>query len=62
MSNAGIHETAQYLTFTLDKKVYALDISNVREVLEYCDVTRGPRTPEFMRGVINRNTATIYFS
>ena len=53
MSTAAITEPAQYLTFTLDKEVYALEISKVREVLEYSSVTHVPRTPEFMRGVIN---------
>jgi purine-binding chemotaxis protein CheW len=43
----------QYLTFTLDKELYAMDIAKVREVLEYTDITRVPRTPEFLRGVIN---------
>ena len=43
----------QYLTFTLDKELYAMDIAKVREVLEYTDITRVPRTPDFLRGVIN---------
>ncbi len=43
----------QYLTFTLNKDIYALDISSVREVLELTPITRIPRTPKFMRGVIN---------
>ncbi|MCA9730795.1 chemotaxis protein CheW [candidate division KSB1 bacterium] len=42
-----------YLTFTLDGEVFALDISKVREVLDYAKITKIPRTPEFMRGVIN---------
>ncbi|AAS95073.1 chemotaxis protein CheW [Nitratidesulfovibrio vulgaris] len=46
-------ETGQYLTFTLGGEVFALDIGTVREVLELTTVTRIPRTPEFMRGVIN---------
>jgi purine-binding chemotaxis protein CheW len=33
--------------------VFALDISKVREVLDYTVVTKVPQTPEFMRGVIN---------
>lgn len=45
--------TNQYLTFTLNKDIYALDISSVREVLELTPITRIPRTPKFMRGVIN---------
>ncbi len=45
--------TAQYLTFTLDQERYAIDIAKVREVLEFSAVTKVPRTPEFMRGMIN---------
>jgi purine-binding chemotaxis protein CheW len=43
----------QYLTFTLDDEVFALDIGKVREVLDYTTVTKVPQTPDFMRGVIN---------
>ena len=53
MSTAGITETTQHLTFKLDEEVFAIDISKVREVLEYTDVTKVPQTPEFMKGVIN---------
>lgn len=53
MSATGITETTQYLTFRLDEEVFALDISKVREVLDYTNITKVPRTPEFMRGVIN---------
>ena len=41
------------LTFLLDDGFYGVDISNVSEVLEYCDVTRVPRSPAYMAGVIN---------
>ncbi len=43
----------QYLTFTLEGERFALEIGRVREVLEFRGATRVPRTPEFMRGVIN---------
>jgi purine-binding chemotaxis protein CheW len=46
-------QSAQYLTFKLDQELYALEIGKVREVLEFSSVTRVPRMPEFMRGVIN---------
>ncbi|MEW5774489.1 MAG: chemotaxis protein CheW [Thermodesulfobacteriota bacterium] len=46
-------QTGQYLTFTLDREAYALPIATVREVLELTDITRVPRTPPAMRGVIN---------
>ncbi len=53
MNEGVITETAQYLTFTLGDEVFALDIGQVREVLDFTSITRVPRTPEFMRGVIN---------
>jgi purine-binding chemotaxis protein CheW len=45
--------SAQYLTFTLDQERYAVEISKVREVLEFTTANRVPRTPEYMRGMIN---------
>ena len=53
MSVTGITEITQYLTFKLAEEVFALDISKVREVLDFTAITKVPRTPEFMRGVIN---------
>jgi purine-binding chemotaxis protein CheW len=53
MSEEQITEAGQYLTFTLDDEVFACSITRVREVLEFTTATRVPRTPEFMRGVIN---------
>ncbi len=59
MSEAGVMETTQYLTFKLDDEVFALDITKVREVLDFTTVTRVPRTPEFMRGVINLRGSVV---
>jgi len=49
----------QYLTFRLDGEAFATQISKVREVLEYTKVTRVPRTPGFMRGVINLRGSVV---
>ena len=49
----GKEETLQYLTFTLDGEAFATQITRVREVLEYDQVTRVPQTPDYMQGVIN---------
>jgi len=59
MSETGISETTQYLTFTLEEEVFALDIGKVREVLDFTQVTKVPRTPEFMRGVINLRGSVV---
>jgi purine-binding chemotaxis protein CheW len=50
---------SQYLTFTLDHEQFAVDIAKVREVLEFTTVTKVPRTPEFMRGVINLRGSVV---
>jgi len=53
MSATEITETRQYLTFRLGEEVFATDVAKVREVLDFTTITRIPRTPEFMSGVIN---------
>lgn len=59
MSVENTTETAQYLTFRLEEEVFALDISQVREVLDFTAITKVPRTPEFMRGVINLRGSVV---
>jgi purine-binding chemotaxis protein CheW len=44
---------SQYLTFTLREELFALNIGSVKEVLEHTKITKVPRTPAFMKGVIN---------
>ena len=53
MSVAEITETRQYLTFKLGEGVFATDVAKVREVLDLTAITKIPRTPDFMSGVIN---------
>ena len=53
MSETNIKETAQYLTFKLGEELFALDVTQVREVLDVTAITKVPRSPEYMRGVIN---------
>ena len=53
MTVADIKETALYLTFHLEDEVFSIDVSQVREVLDMSNITKVPRAPEFMRGVIN---------
>jgi purine-binding chemotaxis protein CheW len=53
METTEAGSSSQFLTFTLDEERYAVEIGKVREVLEFTSVNRVPRTPEFMRGMIN---------
>jgi purine-binding chemotaxis protein CheW len=59
MSVEGITETTQYLSFHLDQEEFALEISRVREVLDYTKITRVPRAPSFMKGVINLRGSVV---
>jgi purine-binding chemotaxis protein CheW len=43
----------QYLTFRLGDELFAIPVSNVREVLEVTQITRVPTAPDYMRGVVN---------
>ena len=43
----------KYLTFTLGDEEYGLEILKVREIIGLMDITRVPRMPDFIRGVIN---------
>ena len=53
MESDSTGSATQLLTFTLGEEVFALDIARVREVMDYTTVTKVPRTPEYMSGVIN---------
>ncbi|MES2393473.1 MAG: chemotaxis protein CheW [Acidobacteriota bacterium] len=59
MSATDITETRQYLTFKLDSEIFATDVAQVREVLDFTNITSIPRTPEFMRGVINLRGSVV---
>ena len=43
----------QYLSFFLAGEEYGLEILKVREIIGILPVTRVPRTPQYVRGVIN---------
>jgi purine-binding chemotaxis protein CheW len=59
MSVETITETRQYLSFKLDEEEFALDISKVREVLDFTKITKVPQTPDFMKGVINLRGSVV---
>jgi len=54
-----ILQTDQYLTFTLAEETFAIEIVKVREVIDYVHVTRVPRMPAYLRGVINLRGSVV---
>lgn len=43
----------KYMTFRIDNEDYGVEILSVREIIGMMDITRVPRAPSFIRGVIN---------
>jgi purine-binding chemotaxis protein CheW len=43
----------KYLTFCLGREEYGIGILKVREIIGFMDITAVPRTPAYVRGVIN---------
>ena len=48
-----------YLTFRMDDEHFAVSVRKVTELLEMLPVTHVPKSPEFMRGVINLRGAVV---
>jgi purine-binding chemotaxis protein CheW len=53
VSDVGIQLAGKYLTFRLAEEEYGLEILKVQEIIQMQAVTKVPRTPEYVRGVIN---------
>lgn len=56
---AGVGVSAQYLTFTLGEQVFAMEISNIREIVQQSDMTAVPLMPDFVRGILNLRGAVV---
>ncbi len=52
-SGALSHLAGKYMTFKLADEEYGLGILGVREIIGLMEITRVPRTRDFVRGVIN---------
>ena len=46
-------EEKQLVIFDLAEETYGVDIGSVREIIRIQEITKVPRTPEFVEGVIN---------
>ncbi len=49
----------QYLTFSLGGESYAASISQIKEIIQYGELTEVPRMPDFIRGVINLRGSVV---
>jgi len=46
-------KAGKYLTFKLGQEEYGIEILKVQEIIKMMDITKVPKTPEFILGVIN---------
>lgn len=46
-------ENNKFLTFGLDEENYAIPILKIKEIIGMMDITKIPRLPNFIKGVIN---------
>ena len=53
MNSTETASTNQYLTFMLGEETFAANVIYIREVLEVLPITKVPRTPKFILGVVN---------
>jgi len=53
MNSEKLTGNLQLVSFTLGEEEYAVDILKVREIIRVPNITRVPRAPEFVEGVIN---------
>lgn len=49
----------RYLTFFVDEEQYGLDISRIKEIIAPIGITHIPKTPDFVKGVINLRGSII---
>lgn len=49
----------QYLAFTLNGEIFAIDILQIREIIEFGHLTEVPMMPPTVRGVINLRGAVV---
>jgi purine-binding chemotaxis protein CheW len=49
----------QYLSFNLGESLFAVDVRQTKEILDFRRTTRVPQTPDYMLGVINLRGAVV---
>ena len=52
-------DVQQYLTFMIGNEEYAVSLLKVKEIIEYDTITEVPKTPEWVRGVINLRGSVV---
>ena len=59
LASSQAESPRQFLTFTLQGEVFALDILSIKEIIEYATLTTVPMMPGYVRGIINLRGAVV---
>lgn len=54
-----LNTASRYLTFFVDNEQYGVDISRIKEIIAPMNITHIPRTPVYVKGVINLRGSVI---
>jgi purine-binding chemotaxis protein CheW len=57
MSNEAVSQ--QFLSFALGDEVFAVNVLQVKEILDVINITRVPQMPDYMLGVINLRGSVV---
>lgn len=49
----------RFLTFTIDKEIYGIEINYVSEIVEILNITELPKMPAFIKGIINLRSSMV---
>lgn len=53
MTTENLNVSKSYLSFKLGDETFAVTVGRVHEILEIPSITKVPKSPDFMRGIIN---------
>lgn len=55
----GTETVNRFLTFFVDEEQYGIEISKIKEIIAPITITHIPKTPDFLKGVINLRGSII---
>ena len=53
LQNEYVTDVVQFATFTMKNQLFGVDILQMREIIQPIEITKVPRAPSIMEGVIN---------
>lgn len=58
-ARAAVPAPTQYVTLGIDQEIFAVEVSGVREILDFMPISRVPYAPAYMLGIIDVRGAAV---